>query len=169
VQRPAQRGLRPRQLRGQLQQLGRGGAAAAQRLVAQLGSFAAGQPERVSDAPLRAVEPDALPGAQVEDVPAEVEGGRVEAVPADRGVQRRSAGAARQRDVDLGRDVVYELVPGQRRTQAQRGPRCAGGDGLQVVVAAGEVGPLVQAAAQAAMRATKSSPGAQSHTSSSTL
>ncbi len=67
----------------------------------------------------------------------EIEAVRVEEVPGDRCGGDGPVLAAGQRDVDAGRDLVGQAVPGQCGGQAQGGPRCPSRDLQQVQIGSG--------------------------------
>ena len=99
----------------------------------------------VDEGALRGVDADRGAPACVQRFPSELERAAVELVQAAWRPQDRACVAARDRDVDGGRDGVDQPVAGQGALKAERGAGDAFGDLDQVYVSGWRVGPAVDA------------------------
>ncbi len=120
----------------------------AQGLPRDIAAFQVSQPNNVDQRALGRVDTDGASRADIERFTAELEGAGGELVQASWRLQRRSAAAARDCDVDRRRNGVDEAMAGERRLQAERGERNALGDLDQVGVRGGCVRPAVDATAK---------------------
>lgn len=101
----------------------------------------------VDERALSRVDADRGASANVERFPPQVERGTVELVKTAGRLQDRPCIAARDRDVDCGRDRIDQPVAGERRLQAKRRALNALGDLDQVQVDRRGIGPPIDAAA----------------------
>ena len=103
-------------------------------LVGEFCPFEVAHPEGINDAALGGVEPDGLAAVEVDGLPPEIECVWVEVSPPNGRGGLRSPGTAWDRNVDLSRDVVDQLVTRQSRTQTQRRLSRLGGNLDQVLI-----------------------------------
>lgn len=106
-----------------------------ERTVGHVGSVDVAHPEGVDDAALGVEHADGPARADVDRVASDVEGVRVEAAPPHGGLCLPGPRSTGDGDIDLGRDVVDQVMAGQCRAQAQRCQRSPRGDLDQVVIA----------------------------------